>query len=868
MKKISRFLFLVVTLLLTTGAMAQSTVSGTIMDAEMNGPLPAANIIEKGTTNGVSTDFDGNFTITTQANSGEVVISYVGYTSVTVSFNGNTNLGNITLSSDNSLEEVVVIGAGVIDLAGGRNTPVAVSTIKAAEIQQKIGTQDVTATLVNTPSVYVSGQAGGFGDTNMRVRGFDQDNTAFLLNGQPINGMEDGKMYWSNWSGISDIASAVQIQRGLGSSKLAISSVGGTVNFVTRSTDKREGGFVALSTGYNNYLKTAAGYSTGMNEKGFGATIMMSHWQGDGYNFGTKGEGQTYFISFGYKVNEKHNLNFLVTGAPQQHDQNYSKKISDYLEYGKKYNYNYGYLNGEYLSLRTNFYHKPVANLNWDWTINDKSSLSTVVYASWGRGGGTGGYGNGNTYIDNGVTEDGLVNWSAVQQYNSTVTDGIGNAGSYTGSAIRASMNNHAWYGLVTNFQHELSDNLSLNFGADLRTYKGTHFRQLVNLLGLNGFNEGGISEQYSDPYVVSSTNTINPWSTLFNYADEDERIAYDYDERINYGGVFGQLEYTKDKFSTFFQGAVSTQSHVRWDRFNYTKANEESEKVNNTGYNIKAGGSYAISDNSKVYVNGGYYSRQPYHDNIYLNFTNDVNPITQNETILGLEVGYSYTSSVFSAALDLYRTNWKDRVESSSYTDGSNALIFETDEAVEQLHTGAELQLQYKPINSLKIKGFASVGNWEYVGDAQTTTRNEDLETLSVITDDVDGGKVGGAAQTTLGLGLDFEMVERFSIDVDYRHYDKLYADVGAIKENLELPSFGLMDMGLSYKMLVGKDKSNSVNLRFNINNLLDEEYFSTSSTAIQAEAGDATYLGVNQNNQVYFGNGRTWNFGIRYKF
>ena len=69
-------------------------------------------------------------------------------------------------------------------------------------------------------------------------------NTAYLLNGQPINGMEDGRMYWSNWSGISDIASVVQMQRGLGSSKLAISSVGGTVNFVTRTTDKREGGYV------------------------------------------------------------------------------------------------------------------------------------------------------------------------------------------------------------------------------------------------------------------------------------------------------------------------------------------------------------------------------------------------------------------------------------------------------------------------------------------------------------------------------------------------------------------------------------------------------------------------------------------------
>ena len=47
-------------------------------------------------------------------------------------------------------------------------------------------------------------------------------------------------MYWSNWSGMSDIANFIQIQRGLGSSKLAISSVGGTVNFVTKATEKNK----------------------------------------------------------------------------------------------------------------------------------------------------------------------------------------------------------------------------------------------------------------------------------------------------------------------------------------------------------------------------------------------------------------------------------------------------------------------------------------------------------------------------------------------------------------------------------------------------------------------------------------------------
>jgi outer membrane cobalamin receptor len=59
------------------------------------------------------------------------------------------------------------------------------------------------------------------------------NNTAVMINGVPVNGMEDGAVYWSNWLGLSDVTSAMQIQRGLGSSKLAIASVGGTVNIIT-----------------------------------------------------------------------------------------------------------------------------------------------------------------------------------------------------------------------------------------------------------------------------------------------------------------------------------------------------------------------------------------------------------------------------------------------------------------------------------------------------------------------------------------------------------------------------------------------------------------------------------------------------------
>src|SRR5690606_20883126 len=298
MKKRTQFLLMAVAFLFTTVIMAQSTVTGTIIDAELNAPLLGANIVEKGTTNGTTSDFDGKFTIKTQSAAGQLVISYVGYGSVTVSFNGNTSLGNIILTSDNSLDEIVIVGSGVIDLAEGRKTPIAVSTIKASVIQEKAGNSDLPELLKSTPSVQ-SIQAGGFGDGQLFVRGFDQTNTAFLLNGQPINGMEDGKMYWSNWSGVLDVANAVQVQRGLGASKLAISSVGGTVNIVTKTIDRKEGGFVQQMIANDNYTKTTAYYSTGISEKGWSFAALLGHWLGEGYVYDTDGLGHRYLFSVG-----------------------------------------------------------------------------------------------------------------------------------------------------------------------------------------------------------------------------------------------------------------------------------------------------------------------------------------------------------------------------------------------------------------------------------------------------------------------------------------------------------------------------------------------------------------------------------------
>ena len=99
---------------------------------------------------------------------------------------------------ETKLDEVIV-SSRVIDVAKERETPIAVSTISAQEVLLKVGNQEFPEIMNKTPGVYATKQGGGYGDSRISLRGFDQRNTSFLINGQPVNDMENGWVYWSNW---------------------------------------------------------------------------------------------------------------------------------------------------------------------------------------------------------------------------------------------------------------------------------------------------------------------------------------------------------------------------------------------------------------------------------------------------------------------------------------------------------------------------------------------------------------------------------------------------------------------------------------------------------------------------------------------
>jgi hypothetical protein len=876
MKKLN--LIMVLMCFAMTSAMFGQTITG-IVNTE-DGPLPGANIVEKRTTNGTTTDFDGKFSLNVAEGSGTIIISFIGYSAKEISYtlaSGETkDLGTITLTSDNTLEEVVIVGVGVIDLAEGRSTPIAVSTVKAAEIQAKsAGNVEFTETMKHMPSVFVSAQAGGFGDSQIFLRGFNDSNTAFLLNGQPINSVEDGRMFWSNWAGMADVANAIQVQRGLGSSKLAISSVGGTVNIISRTTDRKRGGFARFLIGNDSFVKSTVSYNTGSSDKGWSFSFLVDHWQGHRkYSIGTAGQGQNYLFSVGYKPNDKNTFNFLITGAPQWHDQNFSDSLERYQEFGNKLNDNTGFLNGERYTERRNYYHKPVANLNWDFDISENLDLSTVLYGSWGRGGGTGGLGRGRVRNEDiGITGPNQreIAFDQIVTNNIATSNSSGFGNNNDSYIRRASVNNHNWYGLLSSLNIKASENWKINIGFDSRIYHGDHFRQVNDLLGLNGYTDNFRTNR-PDDYTFTNEFEADPWQALFDFAGEADRTQYDYSEDINYLGGFGQAEYSTDKFSVFFQGALSTQSFQREGRF-VGRGNGlgKSKKLNKTGYNIKGGFSYNLAEKHKVFTNAGFFSRQPFLDNIFADIRNSndlVEPDVDNEEITGFEAGYRFNNGNFRLNIDLYYTKWANRfLAFGGEIDDPSDPNFEDNTTtrmtnVTQVHKGIEFDFEYRPEgDKWNLRGYGSYGDWMFDGSTPFTVQND--ETGDFINSngnaDLTGTYVGNAPQVSFGVNLFINLLDNLSIDGDYNVHTKLFGFVdpenvaesalaGEVFQAEKLPTNNLVDAGITYKFKLGE---NRLTFRGNVKNVFN-------------------WQRVNQRDRFGYRHaiGRTFNASLRYSF
>ena len=908
MKKIY---LLFITLVLPMALVAQSVrVSGTVLDEQTDEPLIGVSVLEEGTSNGIITDIDGFFAFEVKEGA-TLHLSYVGYSPRTIA--AKANLGRIQLAPEVvALQDVTIVG----QIARQQKTPVAVSQVAALEIEERLGGQEFPEVLKNTPGVHANGQGGGWGDSEIWMRGFDNTNVATMINGVPMNDMEGGTLYWSNWQGLSDVTSVMQTQRGMGAAKLSAPSVGGTINIVTKGIDAKRGGMIMYSLGNDNANKIAFSVSTGLMKNGWAITVLGSKTWGDGYIQGTGYSGYSYFANISKRINDRHQLSLSAFGAPQHHWtrpsgssgaltlaewNNVRKYMTGGMDY-RRYNPAYGYdSKGQQKGTNYNQYHKPQISLNHVWQIDYKSSLSTAAYVSIGRG-------FGNTaeaspyseyaYSDltrgayNGVLtttfrrEDGSFDYSAVEAIN---------AASESGSQliIAENRNDHNWYGLVSTYNNKfLEETLELTAGIDLRYYQGMHSAVISDLLSGEYFIDATRANS------VKAENNINRNDPKWTYQKMNvgDVVYRDYTGHVMQEGAFATLEYSTDALSAFVNGSLSYTDYWRVDRFYYDEAHQKSDIIGFLGGTIKGGVNYNINRYNNLFLNAGFISRAPKFNGAFMtsNTSHAFNRNAKNEKIASVELGYGFHNEFVNILFNGYYTRWMDKTMSRSTTlaDQSNGYI--NMNGVGAQHMGLEFELKARPTKWLELNAMCSLGDWRWKGkdvigyifdEHGNAVTADGVQTSPYCTDegkehawamiDVDNIRVGGQAQTTANLGVMFKPFKGFRIGAEYTLYDRnfsYYSFSGSnlvtgktvhIVEPYRCPIGGTLDARASYSFDFGSVRAT---LAANVTNLLDQHHIEkawSASTVTQTVAEN-----TKDNIYFFYNKGRQWNIRLKLNF
>ena len=157
-------MFFVFFLLCSTVMLAQNKVSGTVLDATGE-PLIGVSVLEAGTSNGVVTDFNGNFTLTVKQGA-QLTFSYVGYTSQTLAARNGMK---VTLQEDNTvLNEVVVVGYGTMRR---KDVTSSITTVKAEDLNRGVFTDPGQMLQGKVPGLVISSTADPNGGATITLRG-------------------------------------------------------------------------------------------------------------------------------------------------------------------------------------------------------------------------------------------------------------------------------------------------------------------------------------------------------------------------------------------------------------------------------------------------------------------------------------------------------------------------------------------------------------------------------------------------------------------------------------------------------------------------------------------------------------------------
>lgn len=674
----------------------------------------------------------------------------------------------------------VSLKLGQVDVVVNRataKTPVAFTNVTKAELTKANDGRDIPYLLQSTPSVITTSDAGaGMGYTSMRIRGTDASRINITANGIPINNSESHNVYWVNMPDLASSLRDVQIQRGAGTSVNGAGAFGASVNMITDTPS--EDPYAEISGAYGSYNTNRETIRVGSGLLGghWSFDARLSHLGSDGYIERASSALWSYFGQAAYS-SPMTGVRLLAFGGKEKTYMawDYASK-EDMKEHGRRYN-----PCGQYTDDNGNIAYYPDQNDNYvqhhfqlhlAQRLGGAFRLNAALH-----------YTKDDGYYEQYKTSRTLEEYGLepfVSADGSTVTKS---------DLVRLKNNDNGFGGAVAAVNY-FQGPWDVTLGGAVDWFRGDHFGQVAwvrNYVGpidpLQRYYDNTGKKFDSNVYLRANYDINSEWSA---FAD------------VQYRHIHYTIDGSSDNWDWNTSALALLDVNRRWDFFN-----------------PKAGINYSHGAH-RAFASWAVAHKEPTRDN----FTDgDVNHRPSAERLFDYELGYSYSSRLFSAGVNLYYMDYKDQlVTTGQLSDTGNPLSVNVPSSYRM---GIELQGSLTPCRWF---------DWQVNA---TLSRNRIKDFVEYIYEDEWTNPISFArGDTPIAFSPDFIFNNAFNFrwrgleaSLDSRYVSKQYMN-NARSDEAVLDAYFVSDLHLRYafrKVLGIKE----LVVGFSVYNIFNEKYF-----------------------------------------
>lgn len=721
------------------------------------------------------------------------------------------------------------------------------------------GAIGVSSSITTGRDPFFSAASYNFSSARFRLRGYDNDFSSTYMNGIPMDNLDNGFTPFGLWGGLNDVMRNRNTSFGLAYNTFSFGDFGSNTTMDTRASKQRKTTNITYANSNRNYThRFSITHSTGMSKKGWAFTFSGSRrYAAEGYVPGTFYDGWSYFVGVDKRINHKQLLSLVAFGAPTENGRQGATVQEMYdLSGDHYYNPNWGYQNGKKRNASVAKTNQPVIILTHDFKISKKSSLITAAGYSFGDRSVTaldwynapdprpdyyrylpsytGKWASVVDPVQAAMLDQQMrsdinlrqINWQRLYDVNRASYEAFKDS---TGQVLATGLRSHyviqdriintKRFNASSVLNSKLTKSIDLTVGASYQLQKNHYYQTVNDLLGgdyyvnINQFAE----RDYRGNSTTNQFDVNNP-NRILHVGD---KYGYDYNINIQKAAGFAEGLFKVKRADIFLAGQVSTTSFYRegFVKSGLFPNNSfgKSTTYNFTNYGVKGGVTYKVDARNYLYANGGYMTRAPYFENVYISprtrdFAQDN---VTSEDIQSAEAGYIYNGPTFRARLNGYYTHTSGGMDVMSFFDDSlQTFVNYGLSNIAKVHFGGELGVEINAGNGWTINAAASVGRY-YYDSKQTATITADNgskvpgsdTTFLKQTIYMQNFRVPGTPQEAYSLGITYRSRNYWFVSLTGEYFDQSYLSMNPRRRTYDAVS-GLDKTSAEYHIIFDQTK------------------------------------------------------------